>query len=157
MTIELQTRALEEENARLRDRVRLLESRCGHLMVDADRREERARQLAGDCGEHGKEIQYLRHVASWYWDAMTRAESARMAMITPLLLARRDLDDNALPIPVKDVIRWLDEAVKGDQKAIGKRGYPTLADCIRGGGCEHDGLSEGIRAEIARALGIGTR
>jgi hypothetical protein len=151
---ELKARALEDENARLRDRVHMLESRCGHLMVDAERREERARKIAEDCAEHGKEIQYLRHTASWYWDAMTRAEQARMAMITPLLLARTGLDVAAGPIPAADVIRWLDQAVKGDQKAMGRRGYPTLADCLRSDGCAHEGLTSGVRAEVAVALGI---
>jgi hypothetical protein len=87
---------LEAENAKLRDRVGLLERRCGHLMVDADRREERALKQAGSCEYHGHEIQHLRHMADWCWAEANRQEGARQAIVSQLALGSGDGADFVL-------------------------------------------------------------
>ena len=146
---------LQAENEKLRDRVSLLERRCGHLMVDADRREERATKIAEDCAEHGKEIQYLRHMANWQWAAANQQQSARWAIVTALGNTEMGLAHRSEPVPVDVLATWLRKAIDAQSKVLRRAdGYPTLADCLRGGGCEHEGLSDGLKAEIAGALGL---
>jgi hypothetical protein len=135
--------------------VRVLEERCGHLMADADRREQRARAIAESCPEHGKEIQYLRHLASWCWAAMNQQESARRAIAAAagnVLLALRD---HGTAVPADTLAAWLTRVITAQGKVLRRpAGYPTLAGCLRGGGCDHDGLSAQLAAEIAAALGL---
>lgn len=150
-----ETERLTVENARLHDRVRTLEARCGALMVDADRREEKARQRAEDCGEHGQEIQHLRHVASWYWAAMGQQEAARRAIVGALGNTVLGLRHHTEPIDPAELAAWLDKAIAAQSKVTRRpAAYPTLADCLRAGGCDHDGLCDGLKAEIAGALGL---
>lgn len=149
------TAQLEAENARLRDRASVLERRCGHLMADADRREERARKAAEDCAEHGKEIQHLRHLASWCWAAEQHADSQRRAVVAAIGNASLALRGRTEPVPASEVTAFLDRITAAQKKVRkGHPGYPTLADCLRGGGCDHDGLSGALVAEIAQVLGI---
>jgi hypothetical protein len=146
---------LAKENLRLQERVRVLEQRCGHLMVDADRREERARAIAESCLEHGSEIKYLRHLASWYWAAMNQQESARRAIIGAAGSTLLALRDHTGPVPAEVLSTWLDKLIHAQDRVLRRpAGYPTLADCLRGGGCDHDGLTPELAAEIASALGI---
>ena len=144
---------LEAEVARLRDRVTTLSSSCGHLMVDADRREERARKEAHDCAAHGREIHYLRHMASWQWAAHEESESAYRGLVSALILVSQRLTGE--PVPAGVLAGWLGKAIDAGNKHLGRRKFPSLADCLRAGGCDHDGLSDGLKADIAEALGIG--
>lgn len=141
------------EHERLRDRIRTLEGRCGHLMVDADRREERAWKTAESCAEHGREITHLRHLSSWYWAASGHADACRQAIVMAMFnLADNLRHDRVDPAAIPGL---LDKAVHVQSKVLRRPpGYPTLADCLRGGGCEHDGLAPGLAAEIATELGV---
>jgi hypothetical protein len=147
---------LATENARLLSRVRQLEANLGHLIVDADRREERARKNAEDCAEHGKEIQYLRHMASWNWASMNQQEAARRAVVMANLKSATGLrGDPEAMVRAADVAAWLEKNADAQEKVLRRpEGYPTMADCLRGGGCDHDGLSGELKAEIAEALGL---
>jgi hypothetical protein len=140
---------LEAENEKLRDRVSVLEARCGHLMVDADRREERARKIAESCAEHGTEITYLRHMASWCWSDAQKEGAARRAIVGALQVLIRDRlgdgrGDGTVPVPA--LAAWLHKAIDAQNRPMRKHGFPTLADCQRAGGCEHDALSPELAA-----------
>lgn len=147
-----QAASLQAENERLANRVRVLEARTGQLMVDGDRREQRAREEAHDCAAHGREIQYLRHMASWQWDHAQESASAYRGLVSALILVRQRITD--APVAPGVLSGWLDKAIAAGNRHIGKGGYPSLANCQRAGGCDHDGLSDGLRADIAEALGI---
>jgi hypothetical protein len=144
---------LEDENARLREELATEKRTSAAWFVDADRRERRALDLLPDCDAHKREIQYLRHMASWCWDSAQRAEGARGAIVAELILAARGLQHQAEPVPVHVVAEALTKAVGGQKKALARRSYPTFADCLRAGGCDHDGLSADLKAEIAEAPG----
>jgi hypothetical protein len=121
-------------------------------MVDRDRQVEIARKEAHDCEFHGREIQYLRHMASWQWQHAQDEYNARSGFVGALILVRRDLGSE--PVPADVLARWLTKAIDAGNKHIGKGKYPNLADCLRAGVCDHDGLSDGLKADIAEALGI---
>jgi uncharacterized protein (DUF3084 family) len=149
---------LTAQVAELQAKVHQYQRSNGALMVDADRREQRAAQRAEDCGEHGREIQYLRHLTSWYWASMVQQESARQAIVMMNLNTAKRMRDLSADATVKaaDVADWLGKNVDAQRKVLRRpAGYPTLADCARAGGCEHDGLSDGVQAEVAAALHIG--
>jgi hypothetical protein len=149
---------LTAQVAELQAKVRQYQQSNGALIVDADRREQRAALAAEDCGEHGKQLQYLRHVASWYWAAMVQQESARWAVVTANMNTAKRLREELAARPTVDaaqVAGWLDKNADAQSKVLRRpSGYPTLADCVRGGGCDHDGLSDGVKAEVAEALGL---
>lgn len=143
------------EHERLLRRISTLESRCGHLMVDANRREERATEIAESCPEHGKEIQRLRHLSSWYWAASGHSDDCRKAVVGAIINASMAMRDRAEPVAPADLVKFLDK-ITDAQKRVTRRpiGYPTLADCLRAGGCDHDGLCGGLTAEVAAELGV---
>jgi hypothetical protein len=149
---------LTAANAELSRKVSQLRSSNGALMVDADRREQRARLIAEDCEAHGREIQYLRHCASWYWQSMNDSDEARQAVVTANMLTARNLREHGADATVKaaDVAGWLDKNTGKQDKALRRHGYPTLADCLRStaGKCEHDGLSSQVKADIVKELGL---
>jgi hypothetical protein len=132
----------------------------GALMVDADQRERRAAENALSCTEHGKEIQYLRHMVSWEWNSMNDSEDARMAIVSALgntvLAIKRGAAGPDGTLKADDVAKWLEEAIAKQDKPLRRHGYPTLADCLRSaaGTCEHEGVSEDVKKEIAEALGL---
>lgn len=138
----------------LREALAAEKRRSAALLVDADKRERRALDRLPDCDAHRSEIQYLRHAASWYWDAAQNAEVARSAIVGELIIAARKLECRKDAIPAAEVAGVLDSATAAQKKHLGKHGYPTFADCQRGGGCDHDGLSDSLKAEIAGALGL---
>ena len=139
----------DNEHDRLTRRIRDLESRCAALMVDADRRAEAATKRAEDCVEHGKEIQYLRHLASWCWHDGQDADEARRAIVIAMQQFGKQLDDISKPIPPDQLRDWLKRAMAAyDRKSKLPPSYPTLADCQRAGGCNHDDVSPKLRAEI---------
>jgi hypothetical protein len=150
----------EKEIARLRARVAELEGKVsqlrssnGALMVDGDRRERRAAEAALDCTEHGRELQYLRHCTSWYWSQMNDAEDARQAIVGGLLVTAQRLRPD-VTFTGTELAGMLQKAVDRQNGPLNRKGYPSLADCIRAGGCDHDGLSDDVRADIARVLGL---
>jgi hypothetical protein len=128
--------------------------RSAALLVDADRREQRALDLLPDCGAHKREIQYLRHMASWCWESAQRAEEARQAVVSELELAADRVSERAEPVPAHVVAEALRRAAGRQEKALARHGHPTFADCQRRGGCDHDGLSDEVKAGIAEALGL---
>lgn len=150
-----QVERLTADNKKLRENLYQEERRCAALLVDADRREQRATKIAESCAEHGKEIQYLRHIASWYWAGLNQQEEARADMITSLMLTIQGLGNRTEPVPVDTLTTWLNKAVKAHDKVFRRpKGYRALADCLADGTCDHDGLTDGLAAEIAEALGL---
>jgi len=147
---------LEARNAELERKVNQLRGSNAALMVDGDRREQRALALLPDCEAHRTELQYLRHCVSWYWHCMNDSEEARWAIVTSLLLTVRGLDNTDGTVNVADVAAWMTRAVKAQEKPLKRHGYPTLADCLRSaaGACEHDSISDAVKNEIAQALGL---
>jgi hypothetical protein len=147
---------LEARNAELERKLYQAEKRSAALMVDGDRREQRALALLPDCDAHRSELQYLRHMVSWYWDGMNSAEEARQAIVTSLLLTVRGLDNAGGTVRSADVAAWLEKAIDKQKKPLARHGYPTLADCLRSaaGTCEHDGISAAVKNEIAGALDL---
>jgi hypothetical protein len=150
----------EQEIERLRARVTELEGKVsqlrssnGALMVDADRRERRAAEAALDCTGHGRELQYLRHCTSWYWSKMNDAEDARQAIVGGLLVTAQRLRPD-VTFTGAELAVMLQKAVDRQKGPLKRKGYPALADCSRAGGCDHDGLSDAVKADIARALGL---
>jgi hypothetical protein len=146
---------LTAQNEELQDKVRQYQTSNGALMVDADRREQRASERALSCTEHGKELQYLRHLASWYWASMVQQESARQAIVMMNLNTAKGMRELGADATVEAarVAGWLTKNVDAQNKVLRRpAGYPTLADCLRAGGCDHDGLGDGVKAEIAEAL-----
>lgn len=129
----------------------------GALMVDADRREQRALALLPDCSAHRSELQYLRHVASWYWNSLSDSEEARMAIVGALGKTVLDLSANpGYTVSAAELSGWLQKAIDKQKRPLNRHGYPTLADCLRSaaGDCEHEGISEDVKREIAEALGL---
>jgi hypothetical protein len=149
------TESERAELERLRARCRMLEQRAGNLLVDADRRERAALDRAASCIEHGREIQHLRHLASWYWAIDEHSDAARRAIVAALGNFRIALDGRDTPVPAAELRAALDKVLAAQQRVMRRpANFPTLADCLRGGGCSHDGLSSQVRAEIAEALGL---
>jgi hypothetical protein len=146
---------LTAQVAELRAKVRQYQSSNGALMVDADRREQRAALHAEDCAEHGRGLRYLRHLTGWYWAAMVQQESARQAVVMMNLNTAKRMRELGADATVKaaDVAGWLEKNVDAQQRVLRRpSGFPTLADCARAGGCEHDGLSDDVKTEVAEAL-----
>jgi hypothetical protein len=131
--------------------------RSAALMVDGDRRERRAAEAALSCDEHGREIRYLRHMASLCWDDAQRAEEARQGIVRALIVAAQNLEGRTEPVPAEVVARVLLKAVDGQDKAL-KRPRSPYAACLHGdGGCGHDGLSDSLKAALAAAPGQATQ
>lgn len=149
------TQAERAELERLRARCTMLEQRAGHLIVDADRRERAALDQSASCIEHGREIQHLRHLASWYWAIDEHSEAARRTIVAALGNFRLTLDDRDTPVPAAELRAALDKVLAAQQRVMRRpANFPTLADCLRGGGCDHDSLSDQVKAEIAEAFGL---
>lgn len=148
---------LEAENASLREKLHREEQRCAQLLADGDRREQRALNQLPDCDAHRSEIQYLRHLASWYHDREQQADTARKAMATSLVVTSQRLEGRTDPVPAPDLVKWLRDAARANLNILhGRRKrYPNLADCARAGGCDHDGISDDLKTDIARVLGLG--
>lgn len=144
---------LQWQVATLVDKVSQLRSSNAALMVDGDRREQRALALLPDCDAHRRELQYLRHCVSWYWDNAQTAEEARQAIVAGLLVTARRLRPD-VTFTGAELAGMLEKAVDRQKGPLKRKGYPTLADCIRAGGCDHDGLSDAVKADIAEALGL---
>ena len=151
MTKDEEIARLRRQVATLEDKVSQLRSSNAALTVDGDRREQRALALLPDCDAHRRELQYLRHRVSWYWSEMTSAEEAGTS-------SGRSPRDRAAAAPDRDLHRHRrGRELKGHRQAQGplkRERHPTLADCIRAGGCDHDGLSDAVLADIAEALGL---
>jgi hypothetical protein len=143
--------AENERNASLR-RIRDLEARYGALMVDANRREEAAAKRAEDCAQHGSEIQYLRHLASWCWNDGQDADEARQAVIVAMQQLAKQLDGITEPVPVDKLRDWLKRAMAAHTRKVNKPpSYPTLADCQRAGGCDHEDIDHRLKAKLEEA------
>ena len=153
MTKDEEIALLQRQVAALEDKVSQLRSSNAALMVDGDRREQRALALLPDCDAHRRELQYLRHCVSWYWSEMTSAEEARQAIVGGLLVTAQRLRPD-VTFTGTELAGMLQAAVDKQKGPLKRKGYPTLADCIRGGGCDHDGLSDAVLADIAEALGL---
>jgi hypothetical protein len=148
---------LEVRNAELARKVNQLRDSNAALMVDGDRREQRALALLPDCDAHRSELQYLRHMVSWYWDRMNSAEEARQAIVGALGKTVLDLSVNPdYTVSAGELSSWLEKAIDKQKKPLARHGYPTLADCLRSaaGTCEHDGISDAVKNEIAGALDL---
>lgn len=156
MTPEQEIERLRGQVAELEGKVSQLRSGNGALMVDADRRERRAAEAALSCTEHGRELQYLRHCVSWYWDSMNVSDQARMAIVSANLLTAKGLREGhwGEQVDAAEVAEWLEKNADAQKRPLKGRAYPTLADCIRAGGCDHDGLSDDVKRDIAEALGL---
>lgn len=153
-----QVEQLTAEKAELQAKVYEEKSHNGALMVDADRREQRALALLPDCDAHKRELQYLRHCASWYWHCMNDSDEARAAVVTALMLTAMNAREAGPDATVKaaDIAEWLEKAVKKQNEPLRRTSYPTLADCLRSahGDCEHDSVCGDVIAEVAEALGL---
>lgn len=151
----LEVKRLAAENAELRDKVSRWRDSATSARLDGDRRERRAAEAALDCGEHGEEIQYLRHMTSWYWSGHEQEASARRAMATGLIKTVQAINPAGPPFPAADLLKSLQAAIDAQSKILHRpSGYPVPADCIRAGGCDHDGISDALKTDIARVLGI---
>lgn len=144
---------LTAQKADLEAKLSQARSSAAARLVDADRREQRALALLPDCDAHRREIQYLRHCASWYWQSMTTAEEARRAIVGGLLVTAQRLRPE-VTFTGAELSAMLGRAVDRQDKPLRRKGYPTLADCLRAGGCDHDGLSDAVKADIAKELGL---
>lgn len=134
-----------------RRRVTQLSSQVGALMVDKDRSVQAALETAGDCTKHGEEIQYLRHMASATHEQAQRLDAVRWSVVTQLITTKDRVDPDGT-ISGKTLIAWLEELITVLDKAQRKPlKHPTLADCSRMGGCNHDDLDPGLRAELDAA------
>jgi hypothetical protein len=155
-SLRAQVERLTAERDELQRKVYAEKRHNGALMVDGDRRVQRALAKLPDCEAHRTELQYLRHCVSWYWDSMNSAEQARRAIVASLLLTVRGLDNTDGTVKSADVAAWLNKAVKAQDKPLARHYYPTLADCLRSaaGTCEHEGISDAVKNEIAGALGL---
>ncbi|MBO0813605.1 MAG: hypothetical protein J2P30_00400 [Actinobacteria bacterium] len=145
---------LQAENEKLRDRVSLLERRCGSLMTDADRREQQARDEAWSCPEHGKRILYNERLAWWHWANSGYQSEQRQALITALILVQRDeLRGRTEPVPVDVLNAWIDRVCAAQSK-VRKRpeDWPPLGNYLAGEG--GFGPPAAMKAEIAEALGL---
>jgi hypothetical protein len=152
-----QVERLTAQNAEMQAKIYAEEQHNGALMVDADRREQRALALLPDCEAHKREIHYLRHMASWNWHTMNDAEEARQAIVGALGNTVLAIKRGAGPtVSTAELLTWLEAAIAKQKKPLGRKSYPTLADCLRSDnhGCEHKGLSASLVADIAKALGL---
>lgn len=146
---------LSAGNARLRDEAAQWKDRATSARVDGDRRERRAAEAAADCARHGEEIQYLRHMASWYWNGQENEAQARRAMVMGLIKTVQAIDPTGEPFPAAELRKSLQKAIDAHLKVLHRpSGYPVPADCIRAGGCDHDGISNELKTDVARVLGI---
>ena len=84
---------------------------------------------------------------------MTSAEEARQAIVGGLLVTAQRLRPD-VTFTGAELAGMLQAAVDRQKGPLKRKGYPTLADCIRAGGCDHDGLSDAVKADIAEALGL---
>lgn len=133
------------------------ERRSAALMVDSDRKEQRALARLPDCDAHRSELQYLRHMTSWYWHGMNDSEEARHAIVGALGKTVLDLSVNdGYTVSAAELSGWLQKAVDRQKRPLARHDYPTLADCLRSahGDCEHAGVCEHVKSEVAEALGL---
>jgi hypothetical protein len=150
-----QAERLAARNTELERELHQEQRRYAALSVDADRREQRALRLLPDFQAHRGEIQYLRHMTSWYWNQAQSADEARHAITGPLqATAIRLCAGTDATVKATDVAGWLDRAIDQEKKPLSRKGYRALADCLREGGCDHDGLSEQVKADIILVLGL---
>jgi hypothetical protein len=129
------------------------------LLVDGDRKEQRALDLLPDCEAHKRELHYLRHMVSWNWHTMNDEQEARGAIVGALLLWARHLEerDEDATVAASTIAQAIRRAVDKQDKALRRKSYPSLADCLRSEarGCAHDGLSADLVADIAKGVGLG--
>jgi hypothetical protein len=152
-----QVAQLTADKAELERKLYQEKRHCAALMVDGDRKEQRALALLPDCDAHRRELQYLRHCVSWYWQSMNDSDEARMAIVGALGKTVLDLSVNpGYTVSAAELSGWLSKAIDKQKRPLNRHGYPTLADCLRSaaGGCEHEGISEDVKKEIAEALGL---
>ena len=157
--LQAQVERLTAEKAELQAKVYAEKRHNGALIADADRREQRALALLPDCEAHRRELHYLRHMASWNWHTMNDAEEARQAIVGELGNTVLSLKKHAAPdatVKASDLLTWLEKAIDKQDRPLRRKSYPTLADCLRSDahGCEHEGLSADLVADIAKALGL---
>jgi|HubBroStandDraft_6_1064221.scaffolds.fasta_scaffold00861_13 hypothetical protein len=128
-TAEERLRVAEAENKTLRERVALLDSRCGHLMVDRDRQVQSALGRAEDCEEHGRMLMHWQRLAEWHWAASGQQENARQSIVTELILLTRDQLRGHETVPVDALKRWLQAAIDA-QKRVKRQpdGWPPLEE-----------------------------
>lgn len=133
--LEEQLRAAEAENKKLRERVSLLGSRCGHLMVAGDRREQAALERSENCAEHGAEIKHWHRLAEWHWAASGQQENARGSIVLALInLMRDELRHRSEPVPVGLLCEWLQKAVDAQKKVRRQPdGWPPLEEHLHKG------------------------
>src|SRR5258708_6748310 len=131
-TAEERLRAAEAENEKLRDRVSLLESRCGHLMNDRDRGIREALDRSESCEEHGAMLKHWQRLAEWHWAASGQQENARQSIVTTLILLERDeLAHRSAPVPVDLLCAWLRKAIDAQKKVPRKpEGWQPLEEHV---------------------------
>lgn len=127
------------------------EDRATAARADAGRRERRAADAAMDCGQHGREIHYLRHVADWSWHGEQRAEDARNGIVRALIVAADRAGQRTEPVPAAVVARELRKAIDGQDKAL-RRPRSPFAGCAHDTACGHGELSGSLKGEISRVL-----
>lgn len=116
MAVSAEIQRLKAENARLQDRVSLLERRCGQMATDRDNRERAAMERAGDCGHHGAELKHWHRQAEWHWAAAGQQENARQSIVQALqLLARDDLRGHD-QVPVGLLTKWIQRVIDAQNK-----------------------------------------
>lgn len=160
---ELQARIerLEAEKSELAAKLYQEKRHVAALMVDADRREQRALDRLPDCEAHRSELQYLRHCVSWYWHNMNDSDEARHGIVAAL--GNVVLDLRSTPgtftsgtVKASDLVAWLEKAIDAQNKPLRRTSFPTLADCLRSahGDCDHAGVCGDVIADVAEALGL---
>jgi len=138
-----------EKIEKLRRRVAELERRCAALMVDADRREARALEIATNCEKHGEEIRYLRHMTSWFWECMQRESDARSGVVRGLILAQRRIPGEGM-VSAADVHKWLTKAIDASRKTL-DRPKKLSAVCQGEPECSHNDAFPAAQAEYEGA------
>jgi hypothetical protein len=153
-----QVEQLTAEKAELAEKLRREEDRSAALLADGYRKEQRALALLPDCDAHRRELQYLRHCVSWYWESMNNSNQARGAVVLANLRTAGRMDACGPDGTVKaaEVAAWLRKNADAQKRPLARQGYPTLADCLRSaaGQCEHEAISDDAKKDIAEALGL---
>lgn len=122
---------LREENAKLRDRVHLLERQAGQLENDATLREQRALDRAEDCAEHGALLAHYRHLAHWHFAAAGQQEVARFRFLGALRQLLVDISkeqaERGERIPLAEIAARIEQAIDAQYKIRRKpAGWPPL-------------------------------
>lgn len=154
MAVNAEIQRLTAENAKLRDRVSLLERRCGQLVTDGDNRERAAMERAEDCEHHGAELKHWHRQAEWLWAAAGQQENARQSIVQALQLLVRDELRGRDQVPVSLLTKWIQRVIDAQNKVPRKpQGWAPLEQHLHAQ-CVCSGMAGPRRVrELTTALG----